>query len=638
MLMRRKTPVKKTRPTSVKIRRWATAFKNGVKMTKNGMPKLISLLSALLIIAGFGLSFKNMTEAIPQDPVLPFTQEITTVTEEKESTAQTETTAPQTETTSEEEEKTTDPETTKATETIPPHKENQPTVTEEHPTTKQEITTAAEHTTEPLSEKHTTEETATTIQDETTSEKREESTTTVIITETDVTETEAVTEATTKAEPPTEGGRDPEEVIKHTLMTDLYNRQITKGELDGDILSFYAYYSDSKTDADIKVNINRKGLADKTYTGSGVFLVPDGKDYKATLTPGINRISIYYTDNDGNRNTAVYNITYIMPKADRNHPTVGDAPPKINTSLDTLPSHISTQNLTITVEALTDDMKEITQSSYEGIEIYLDGKKTEEYTGAPGSYEYELHFDRPNTGDSEEHLIEIIVWDKDGNSRYMSYTVTYEAYDEGEKTGTVSMTIDATVLGLGILDEFSYDIIAGKPAAATVLAMLEDFGYEPVYDGSVNFGFYLRKLKRADTFGGGKIPDELTELLGRDGIKLTSPSSRDKLGDYDFTTGSGWMFAVNGRFPGKGLSEFYLNDDDELSLRYTLAYGKDIGGYVTPGGGYGSLSSYCGAWINGEYTPLSHNYKKLKTKDGYDYYECEYCKKEYRKKITTDGE
>lgn len=603
-------------------------------MTKNGMPKLISLLSALLIIAGFGMSFKNMTEAIPQDPVLPFTQEITTVPEEKESTELTETTAPQTETTSEKEKETTEPETTKATETLRPHKEEQPAVTEEHTTTHTESATTEKHTIESV-----TEEITTAVQEKPTSVKKEESTTTVTITETDVTVTEVVTEATTKEEPPTEGGRDPEEVIRHTLMTDLYNRQITKGELDGDILPFYAYYSDSKIDTDIKVNINRKGLADKTYTGSGVFLVPDGNNYKAALSPGINRISIYYTDNDGNRNTAVYNITYIMPKADKSHPTVGDAPPKINTSLDTVPSHISTQNLTITVEALTADMKEITQSSsYEGIEIYLDGKKTEEYTGAPGSYEYELYFDRPNTGDSEEHLIEIIVWDKDGNSRYMSYTVTYEAYDEGEKTGTVSMTIDATVLGLGILDEFSYDIIAGKPAAATVLAMLEDFGYEPVYDGSVNFGFYLRKLKRADTFGGGEIPDELTELLSRDGIKLTSPSSRDKLGDYDFTTGSGWMFAVNGRFPGKGLSEFYLNDGDELSLRYTLAYGKDIGGYVTPGGGYGSLSSYCGAWINGEYTPLSHNYKKIKTKDGYDYYECEYCKKEYRKKITTDGE
>ena len=43
-------------------------------------------------------------------------------------------------------------------------------------------------------------------------------------------------------------------------------------------------------------------------------------------------------------------------------------------------------------------------------------------------------------------------------------------------------------------------------------------------------------------------------------------------------------------------------------FRFTLSYGKDIGGYDSTGGGYGSLSSYCGLWINGGYqAPEAHN-------------------------------
>ena len=51
---------------------------------------------------------------------------------------------------------------------------------------------------------------------------------------------------------------------------------------------------------------------------------------------------------------------------------------------------------------------------------------------------------------------------------------------------------------------------------------------------------------------------------------------------YEFDCGpeSGWMYMVNGKYPGKGSSAYELQDGDEISFIYTVSHGKDIGGYI----------------------------------------------------------
>ncbi len=101
------------------------------------------------------------------------------------------------------------------------------------------------------------------------------------------------------------------------------------------------------------------------------------------------------------------------------------------------------------------------------------------------------------------------------------------------------------------------------------------------------------------------VPDRLWNLILLDGIGLTSQMDYDSLGEFDFTRGSGWMYSINGsNYAGKGLSNYYLSNGDTLYLRFTLAFGKDIGGASATGGLAGTLSSYCGIWINGTDTPL----------------------------------
>ena len=163
--------------------------------------------------------------------------------------------------------------------------------------------------------------------------------------------------------------------------------------------------------------------------------------------------------------------------------------------------------------------------------------------------------------------------------------------------------------------------------------MLEDCGgYEAGYDGLAekNGGFYLMRLTRGDLLYRAQVPERLWTLIQRDGISLTGAPGRDSLGQHDYTWGAGWMYDVNGYYPGKGLSEWMLGDGDVLTP-LTLAWGKDIDGFGATGGGYGVLSSYCYVWRDGQEIPLGHDWQETarveptETEDGYADYVCTKC-------------
>ena len=50
---------------------------------------------------------------------------------------------------------------------------------------------------------------------------------------------------------------------------------------------------------------------------------------------------------------------------------------------------------------------------------------------------------------------------------------------------------------------------------------------------------------------------------------------------YEFDGGelSGWMYSVNGEFPGSGCSSYKVKNGDEIKWVYTCNLGKDVGGY-----------------------------------------------------------
>ena len=276
----------------------------------------------------------------------------------------------------------------------------------------------------------------------------------------------------------------------------------------------------------------------------------------------------------------------------------------------------------------------------------MDGELLTNPTGSAASgYEYVLRFSAPLVGDEREYTLRILAWDDAGNSAMRTVKIVYQTVSEGDDIGEATIRIDATTVGLGIVDEETVRIKQGDTAAQTVLQMLEDCGYEAGYDGLAekNGGFYLMRLTRGDLLYRAQVPERLWTLIQRDGISLTGAPGRDSLGQHDYTWGAGWMYDVNGYYPGKGLSEWMLGDGDVLTLRFTLAWGKDIDGFGATGGGYGVLSSYCYVWRDGQEIPLGHDWQETarveptETEDGYADYVCTKCAETRRDVLPKTG-
>lgn len=391
-------------------------------------------------------------------------------------------------------------------------------------------------------------------------------------------------------EKPTEG---PSDDSKPAIITDLTNCEITYDQLTQDVLHFYAYVINAPGQT-LKVK-----LRNSATPLNGRYLTGDGRNYQAALCRNeTNYFTIYRKSGSTTLQEVTYAVRYVARKADSEHPQVGEHPPVIVTNLDGV-TETSNRNFTLTVRATAYTGSDLYASN---LEVRMDGRRITQPTGGP-VYEYALYFPDPVRGDFETHEITVRAWDNEGNSAFVSYQIVYRFVDTGDVIGTAYIVLDMTTVGLGIEDDpFVYQIRQNVPASYAVVEALEEFGYEYTTGGTLDTGFYLRRISRGGMMDYYDIPENLWAKVLADGLTLTGQHDNDSLGEFDFTQGSGWMYSINGEtYAGKGLSTYYLTSGDTLYLRFTLAYGKDIGGYSATTGNYGLLPSYCGRWINGTY-------------------------------------
>ena len=414
------------------------------------------------------------------------------------------------------------------------------------------------------------------------------------------------------------------------IYTTLKTQQLTKAELPDSKLTFVAYPL-GKGDLHIRVR-----LKNETNSGNGLLLTSqNNQDYEAQLDFNADNLfvlSLY--DGETFLGLVQYRVGYYANLADDTHPTVGDYPPSIVTNLDGASLDMSSQTFPLTVIARANAELGAGVIYSNQIRVTLDGKTVEKSYG-DSQPTYELYFEPPQLGDEETHIIRVLAWDGNGNSTMKVYTVTYHQISEGDPAGSVDVVLDATTIGLGILDTGTLDIVEGETAASVLLRFLQERGYEPDYQGSATMNFYLRRISRGDIAYRANVPEHLWELILRDGITTNDNYDRDSIGEFDYTQGSGWMYSINGTlYEGTGMSGYKVRNGITIYVRFTLAYGKDIGGYDSTGGGYGALSSYCGLWINGGYQALGHDFvetdrlEPTETEDGYIHYRCSKCHEE----------
>lgn len=436
-------------------------------------------------------------------------------------------------------------------------------------------------------------------------------------------------------------GDNPSDDDTPRIYTDLKNNAYyTKSDLPDGNLTFLAYPL-GKGNLSVKVILQNSN----TSANGQVLESSDGKHYTAPLVFNeVSYITLILKQDGQNIGQVRYRISYYANKADENNPEVGDYPPTIITSLDGETNlDFTTQHLTFWVRATAKPSGNTIYSNQ--IQVWLDGELQTKQSG-DARPEYDLYFPLPNIEGTYNHVIKVLAWDGNGNSTYKYYNVTFTHIPEGVVFGEVTVVLDATAAGLGVIATGKVDVKSGDSVASAVLEFLKLYGYNPTYDGSAENAFYLRTISSSNIARYAFIPPKLQELLQRDGATFTEPPLRDRLGEFDFTRGSGWMYAIDGDvYPGRSMSLYPVQPGMTIYLRFTLAYGKDIGGFVDDGASYGSLSSYCRMWVNNNFDglELAHDFQETDrqeptaTEDGYVEYMCSRCHDTKRETLPATG-
>lgn len=328
---------------------------------------------------------------------------------------------------------------------------------------------------------------------------------------------------------------------------------------------------------------------------------------------------------------------------------------------DEIPNEVIT-NLLVTAQGK--DMAGNTVSipakgTNEFILVTLDEIEVTNPTSSGDSWEYGLFPFNPETGDRNEHTLYVYAEDAYGNWGEEKLTLIGFRVEPGQKIGDATIYVDMTVLGVGVVGPIPYEVLADEPISYVVAKAImgkdtgEPFGaatkgtlhWRGDYGGTLDTGFYLRSLNtdyRADAledavwpgsteeevldaidarFGAGTGLAVLWRCLYRNGLNK-SAGSGSTFGEFDYTSGSGWMYSIGGSYyPGQSMSAVHLRDGDVLTLRYTLAYGWDIGGGSD---NYGNVVGYCVEGRNGT-IDVNHRWETAEDPDGSIRYVCRCC-------------
>lgn len=341
------------------------------------------------------------------------------------------------------------------------------------------------------------------------------------------------------------------------IYTDLSNSTV-----HSDSLSFTAYILNGSERSRLTVVVNGKTLSGNI-------------NYTANLNIGNNIIRLKATDKI-NGETQTLNNSFTIRYA----PIATDeTAPKLN--------YINvTDGMTVTGSDFTLDLAPIDYRGnriyYNGITVCLNGMLYP-YKWASEYISYQLWFE------NGANTLDIRITDNDGRYADYTYTLNCNAVNDGDKIGEITISVDANVLGLGdIIAPVKVPIYQGESGADVIARVLEQNGFTYSYSGSYEEGFYLSRISKAGVGTGISIPQELVNYIDEDGLEWKAQRYDDSIGEFDYCQGSGWMYSINDSFRNFGLSDSKFKDGDTVKIRYTLAYGKDIGGFTATGNVGGS--------------------------------------------------
>ena len=445
---------------------------------------------------------------------------------------------------------------------------------------------------------------------------------------------------------------------KKTVNADpVYDDQLT----DGLLTYSFAIRGEEASDVTIQSVKCYQSGSFKTITlpapsGSVTLLLNEDKT-------GDNTFTVTAASSGGDSYTFVFNVPYKHR---------GENKVQIKTNLRDGATITNGQEVNLTVEAWTEDAagNRVSHILATGTEtkltVQLDGKDVQFESTSGYVQQYLLIPENLDEGDRNEHTLYIYAEDEKGNYGELNLKLIGKRTEEGQKIGTASIYIDMSILGLGVRGPISYDVLSKEPVSYVIAKAIWDYDagdpfgtaansfHWPAsrcsYENTLDTGFYLQTMddgsglgSRANALSGGwnqfgSTSDEilagidsrfgadsneaiLWRCIYRNGIPLSGTSTG--IGEFDYTMGSGWMYSIGGAtyYPGTPMSGYYLKDGDTLTLRYTLAYGWDVG---TGESGYGNTVGYCITCLNGSWS-VHHSYETVTAEDGTTKYVCHSC-------------
>ena len=302
--------------------------------------------------------------------------------------------------------------------------------------------------------------------------------------------------------------------------------------------------------------------------------------YAALLsTKGTTIIQVKYKDADGDTQLYIKKINYVRPEGS----TPTEKQPLIRTNLkENGIYNQATLNFDVWVTNYRGKAL-----AYSDMEVMVNGSPAD-YIGEMNRQTYSTQLR------SGANTINIKITDEYQYTVRKTYTVFYQT-----GKGRITISLEAGTIGIPyLIKPKEIDVESGISLSHVLDEYLRSEGFTYTYTGNLDDGFYLAKIHKKNLIKGYKIPADLASKIKKDELLFDENGfeSLDDLGEIDFCQGSGWMYSINGLYSSYGFNKAYVQDGDTVRIRFTLAYGKDIGGYETMAGTYGVLDSYGKEW------------------------------------------
>ncbi len=166
-----------------------------------------------------------------------------------------------------------------------------------------------------------------------------------------------------------------------------------------------------------------------------------------------------------------------------------------------------------------------------------------------------------------------------------------------EPVGTATVSVEKFTIGQGYLVEPCQEpIYQGDNCAKILDRVLSRHGYTYDYSGSLESGYYLKGIHKADS-GVLNVPEEIRKMPSYEfgGNMMEPPTNKASnrlapaLCEFSYFPQSGWMYAVNHVQPGVGMAAQTIEDGDVLRVQFTVyGLGADLGS-VHPSSGLTAL-------------------------------------------------